>query len=480
LNRRKFLGTAAALGLARLGFGQEPRRRPNVVFILADDLGWGDLSCYGQVRMKTPNLDRLARQGTLFTQFYVASAVCSPSRAAFMTGHFPARHGIHSAIGGARKNKQRGIANWLDPKVPTIARLLKGAGYATGHFGKWHLVSVNAPDAPEPEAYGVEACRITGSKTHAFEGIQDPYFRARSTSLIVDEAIRFIEANRQRPFYLNVWTLIPHATLHPTEEQMEPFRGLAPGRRLPYKGAFQIYYATIRDLDTQVGRLLAKLDELGLADDTLVVFSSDNGPEDIQCRNASHSGVGSPGPLRGRKRSLYEGGVRMPFIARWPSHVPAGRADKTSVVAAVDFLPTVCKLAGVDLPKGYQPDGEDVSDILAGKPRPRTKPLFWEWRYRILGPTINQSPMLAVRDGDWKLLLNPDRSRVELYRIARDPSEVDNLADQHPDIVERLAAKALAWQKSLPQGIVDPGAGRNDYRWPGTTPPQPVKPKAPK
>ena len=162
--------------------------------------------------------------------------------------------------------------------------------------------------------------------------------------------------------------------------------------------------------------------------------------------------------------------MREPWIVRWPGHVAAGRVDRTSVITAVDFLPTVCHLAGVSVPTDLEPDGEDTSDILLAMSRPRTCAIMWEWRYRVLGPVLNQSPMLAIRDGRWKLLLNPDRSRVELYDIPSDPSELTNLADHNPDVVNRLARQVLAWQKTLPPGPVEPGAGKKGYSWPKAAP----------
>jgi N-acetylgalactosamine-6-sulfatase len=461
LRRRDFLRAAAA-ALAPAAFAQKGQP-PNIIFILADDLGWGDLGCYGHPNIKTPGLDRLARQGTQFTQFYVNGSVCSPSRSAFMTGHFPARHRVHGHFADAALNEARGMPNWLDPAVVTLPKLLKQAGYASAHFGKWHLGS--GPGAPGPEAYGFDDHRSINANGPTWDQ-KDRFFRARSTQLIVDETIRFIEQNRNKPFYANVWSLLPHATLDPTEEQLTPYERFAPAGQLPHKGATQIYYASVSALDREIGRLLARLDELGLAASTLVLFSSDNGPEDIHIRNASHSGVGSSGPFRGRKRSLYEGGVRLPFLVRWPGHVPAGRVDNNSVLTAVDFLPTLSKLAAVEVPAQWKLDGEDVGDILLGRFRPRTMPILWEWRFNIAGDVLNRSPILAIREGDFKLLLNPDRSRTELYNIPRDPSELHNLAQDHPEIVERLAKQVLAWQKALPEGPVDKGAGRNDYPWP--------------
>lgn len=438
--------------------------RPNMVFILADDLGWGDLGCYGHPHIKTPNLDRLAKGGAQFTHFYVNGSVCSPSRCAFFTGQYPARHRIHGHYAASEQNEARGMSNWLDVRVPNVARLLKQSGYATAHIGKWHLG--NHSGGPPPDQYGFDFVG-TGESGGTEGPTTDPYFRARSTALFVDEAIGFIERSKEQSFYLQLWTLVPHATLNPTDEQLKPYDGFAPGGKgFPHKSAAQIFYASVTDLDAQIGRLVARLEQLGLAEKTLIVFSSDNGPEDIHVRNAGHSGIGSAGPFRGRKRSLYEGGVRVPFIAYWPAHVKPRRVDSDGVVAGVDWLPTVCQLAGAKLPADHALDGEDMSDVLLGKSRQRTRPLTWEWRFPIAGEPFHRSPMLSIRDGDWKLLLNPDRGRVELYDIPRDPTELLNLAKENSVVVERLAARVLAWQKELPAGPLDRGAGKNEYRLP--------------
>jgi N-acetylgalactosamine-6-sulfatase len=285
--------------------------------------------------------------------------------------------------------------------------------------------------------------------------------------VFVDESLKFIQQHKDQPFYLQLWTLVPHATLNPTDEQMAPYARLHPsGPKFPHRSAAEIFYASVTDLDAQIGRLVKGLDELGLSDNTLIVFSSDNGPEDIHIRNAGHSGVGSAGPFRGRKRSLYEGGVRVPFIVRWPGRVPAGRIDEQSIVAGCDLLPTVCKLASVTVPQGHALDGEDVSDILRGYPRPRKTDLYWNWRFRIAGEVFHHSPVLAIREGDYKLLMNADKSRIELYDIPGDPTQLANLAEKHPVVVERLSTKLLAWHKTLPEGPNDPSAGKLNYAWP--------------
>jgi len=470
INRRKFLGfvgtAAAAATLPSIAFAAGQKRKqdkPNFVFIFADDLGWGDLACYGNQQIKTPNLDRLAKQGKLFTQFYVSGSVCSPSRAAIMTSHYPARLGIHGHFATHQQNKARGMPNWLDPNVHTVTKLLKSAGYVTGHFGKWHLGSGDG--APAPGEYGIDEHYTVNSNGPQLEGQDDPYFRAKSTAQIVDRTIEFIEKSRDKSFYVNVWTLLPHATLHPTDEQMKPYERYAPAG-VPYKGTKQIYYASVSDLDQQIGRLIKRIDELGLAENTVIAFSSDNGPEDFDIRNAVHSGIGSTGPFRGRKRSIYEGGIREPFIIRWANHIPASKVDETTVVAGVDWLPTICNLAGVKLPDGLNPDGEDMSAALLGKPKERTKTLMWEWRFRVFGHITNKCPILAIRDGKWKLLMNPDRSRIELYDIPTDATELNNLADQHPEIVRKLSEKLLKWQATLPPGPVENTAGSNAYPWP--------------
>jgi len=438
---------------------------PNVIFILADDLGWGDLGCYGHPITKTPHIDALAARGTLFTNFYVNGSVCSPSRCAFFTGQYPSRHRIHGHYATPEQNKARGMSDWLEPQAPNTARLLKSAGYATAHIGKWHLGSNSG--GPEPDKYGFDYVG-SGEKDGANGPAADPHYRANSTRLFVDEAIQFIEKHRDGPFFTQIWTLVPHATLNPTPEQMKEYPRLhAGGPDFPHASAAQIFSSSVTDLDTQLGRLFKALDDMKLADKTIIVFSSDNGPEDIHISNAGHSGIGSAGPFRGRKRSLYEGGVRVPGIICWPGHVPAGRIDKQSIVSGVDLLPSICSLAGVELPEEHALDGEDMSDTWTGETRPRKRPLMWEWRFRIAGEPFHHSPELAIRDNKWKLLMNPDRSRVELFDLNQDLTQLDNVAEHHPDIVERLSKQVTEWAKTLPDGPHDPGAGKMNYPMPG-------------
>ena len=439
-------------------------KRPNVIFILTDDQGWNDAHFAGHPYVKTPNLDKFASQSTWFRQFYVAATVCSPSRTAFMTSHNPARHFVHGHFAEHAANAGREMPDWLDPQVKTLPGLLKSAGYATAHFGKWHLGGGDG--APVPQAYGVDVSKVVNGPGDQLGDEKEPYFRARSTSLIVDETIKFIREHKDQPFYTNVWTLLPHAPLKPTPEQLKVYEDLAPNADDPGFGAWmqkylanakdlksqmQVFCASLTDLDTQLGRLFTALDELGVADNTLIFYSSDNGAEDYRIGNASNAGVGNTGPLRARKRSMYEGGIRTFGLLRWPGHVAAGRVDETSVIGGVDFLPTICKLAGVDVPTNMKPDGEDVSDICLGTSRPRTKPLNWEWLFAVRGEEDGYlPPMLAVRDGDWKLFVSHKGDSAQLYNIPKDVGEEHDVATANPAVVKSLTEKALAWAKALP------------------------------
>ncbi len=467
ITRRSFLLASVASGLGgfvpAMASPQPAAKRPNIIFLFADDLGWGDLSCYGNRRVKTPALDKLASDGTLFTQFYVAGSVCSPSRTAIMTGHYPARHRVFGHFARDAVNERRGMPNALDPKVPTLTDALQEAGYATGHFGKWHLGTLS------PGEYGIDvfrtntACNMPGKDP---VDIWSPKARPTCTKDILDSALEFVQSADGKPFYANIWFSDVHATLNPSKEQLKKTERYHP-KGVDFHGVDQVYYAALIEMDRQIGLFLDKLDRLGLRENTLVIFSSDNGPEDFQISNAAHSGVGRTGPFRGRKRSIYEGGIRVPFILRWPGRVPQGRVNDATVVNGVDFVPTLCRIAGASSSSFSDLDGEDVSDVWLGATRRRERACFWEWRYRVYGHPLNQPPRLAVRDGDYKLLMNPDRSRVELYDIVRDPSELQNLATTRPDVTERLSKRLLDWNAMLPGSPVESVAGTSHWRWPG-------------
>lgn len=449
------------------------KQTPNIIFILCDDLGWGDLGCYGNRDIKTPNIDRLAHQGLLFTNFYVNSPVCSPARAAIMTGQFPSKIGIHYAMGQHDWNVQCNMPDYLDSEIPTITRYFQKAGYKVGHFGKWHLGGPYNEGTPSPKEYGIdEYATLMTDGWNDYRKPDDP--RSEWAGRNIDIAIRFLEKNQNNPFFLNIWLFDVHSTVDPSDEQMAPYKdkwlriGRQPTSR-DYKGAMQIYYAAVTNVDKQVGRLVKRLDELGLSN-TIIMLASDNGPSPVWGADTSHSGAGSAGPFRGSKGNLYEGGIRVPFIVRWPGKTSANKVDDTTIISGADLLPSLCNICNITVSKDGKLDGEDMSDAILGTPMQRKKPLMWEFRFPPnggRGRTINCSPMLAVRDGKWKLLINHDLSRVELYDLIKDSTEVDNVANEHENTVKRLSELLLKWHKLLPDADkIPPMAGSNYYPWP--------------
>ena len=420
--------------------------KPNIVFIFADDWGWGDLSCHGHPWLKTPHLDRLASEGIDFHQFNVLNPVCSPSRAAVITGQYPARRCIHQHFAAPASNTQRGMPDWLDPKAPSLPRFLKQAGYRTAHFGKWHLTNRETHGAPTPDAYGYDEAKVFNG------GAEWPSADLHAAG---DDAVAFIKANAGKPFFVNVWIHESHTPHVPTKESMQRWQHLDEQQ--------QVYAAVITDGDNAVGEVLAALKDAGVENNTIVMFSSDNGPEgtgknkNFGAKDAhtnsqgydTYYSVGSTGGLRGRKRSLFEGGVRVPFIVRWPGHTPAGARNDKTVFTAVDLLPTLCAAAGVTLPADYQGDGENLLDAFEGQAITRNRPIFWEWLGNQTEP--DWWPRLAVREGDWKLALTHDATRVELHRLADDRAEAADVAEKHLDVVARLTKLALDWKATLPE-----------------------------
>lgn len=427
--------------------------RPNIVFIYADDWGWGDLACHGHPRLKTPNLDRLAKEGTDFQQFVVCNPVCSPSRTAIVTGQYPARHLVHQHFADHDLNEARGMPDWLDPKATLLPRLMKEAGYKTAHFGKWHLSGGGREMTPPlPAEYGYDDAAVwTGPGKSVFEGMgmadadnaaHDKHKASFLTTAATDHALRFIGEAGDKPFYINLWLHETHHLVSATEEDKKAY----PDTTEPHR----TYYSAITRADKQIGRVLALLDEKGLAGNTIVFFSSDNGPENSMTKPGQkfYYSQGVTGGLRGQKRSLYMGGVNVPFIVRWPGVVPAGRVDKTSVLAGVDVMPTVLAAAGIQPPAGWQPDGTDITAALKGEAFTRPAPLFWEWR----GPNSKEAdwPQLAMRDGDHTLVTRFDGERVELYDLSQDRQQQNNLVTAQPGRAAHMMAAISAWQKTLP------------------------------
>lgn len=424
--------------------------KPNILFIFGDDWGWGDLSCHGHPYVKTPNIDRLAKEGTDFHRFTVASGVCSPSRTAVMTGHFPARYNIDGHFAWVPSNAKRNMPDWLSPDAPLLSRFLQGAGYLTGHFGKWHLANNMIPDSPLPSVYGFDAY---GAFNCA--GEQMPVHKD------ADNAIAFIrKAKRQeKPFFVNLWLHEPHTPFHTVPKYRWRFREL--------EERDNIYASVLSHADDRVGDVLDTLDRLGLTDNTLVIFSSDNGPAraskpvELGLSHDTATGAGYnlaaskgiTGGRKGYKAALFEGGIGVPFIARWPGKIAAGGVDKQTPISAVDLLPTFCEIAGVKLPGDYRPDGVSQVGALMGKANPlREKALFW----KMTGSwPINKSKPYhwvgyAVAKGQWKLVSNPDGSHVELYDMVADPFEKYDVKGEHGDVVKRLVGELERWKGTLP------------------------------
>jgi arylsulfatase A-like enzyme len=436
--------------------------RPNVIVVLVDDMGYGDLSAYGERRVATPNLDRLARGGVRFTQYYANSPICSPSRVALTTGTYPSRWRVHSYLEARARNRARGMADWLDPSAPTLARALKQAGYATAHFGKWHMGGGrDVGDAPLPQAYGFD------ESLTSFEGLGERYLwrdrlneesaklgkgpihwteKSEMSRHYVDRTIDFMRRHRDRPFFVNLWPNDVHDEFEPRAGAADAFRAAA---RNDEEAKF---FAVLTEMDRQLGRVFAELRRLDLERNTIVVFTSDNGPTDWpRYYRAGIQPPGSAGPFRGRKWSLYEGGVRMPLIVRWAGRTPAGRVDSASVFSSVDLVPSLLRLAGSAPRAGARLDGEDVSAALLGRTASRRAPLYWYYPNDIKpGDASSATPALAVRDGRWKLLVRPDSTGLQLYDLAADPAEQRDQAAREPAVAARLAGAVLAWRRGLP------------------------------
>ena len=430
-------------------------RPPNIVFILADDLGYGDLGSYGQKRFATPHLDRLAAEGLRFTQHYGGATVCAPSRSALLTG----LHTGHTPIRGNLEVQPEG-QHPLPADTRTLAKLLQRAGYATGVFGKWGLGFPGSEGTPRRQGFdrffGFNCQRLGHHyyPDHLWDddtkiplaGNADRRNADYAPTLIHQQTLGFIEANRDRPFFCFVTTIIPHAELAAPESYLarhrgkygpeKPYQGVDDGptfRQGPYASQpdpHAAYAAMINLLDDQVGEIVATLRRLGLAENTLVVFTSDNGP--------SREGGSDPayfnrsGGLRGVKRDLYEGGIRVPLIAHWPGTVARGTVS-THVSAFWDWLPTFAELAGQPAPTGL--DGLSLTPTLTGRGR-QTQHDYLYWEFHEGGGRV------ALRQGDWKVVrydvLQAPDGPLALFNLAADPTETTDLAARHPDRVKAL------------------------------------------
>jgi arylsulfatase A-like enzyme len=442
MNRTLCGWTACVLALLPFAAarGAEPSAsKPNIVFILADDLGYGDLGCYGQQRIKTPHLDRMAADGMRFTQFYAGSTVCAPSRCALMTG----LHTGHCLIRGNAKDSLR-------PQDVTVAKLLKDSGYATGLIGKWGLGNEGSPGVPTKQGFDYFYGYLDQVHAHNYY----PAFLMRneervpmknvvpgpgdfgsgvatkkveySHDLFAEEALSFIDRNKDRPFFLYLAFTIPHANNEAGKQGMEvPDYG--PYKDIDWPEAQKGHAAMITRMDADIGRLFDRLKKHGLDENTLVLFTSDNGPhrEGGNDPDFNHS----HGPLRGIKRDLYEGGIRVPLLARWPGKVPAG-GTSDFVGAFWDVLPTLAELGGAKTPAGL--DGLSFVPTLLGQKEKQKQheSLYWAFYER--------GGAQALRMGRWKAVQQPVHASIQLYDLDNDVAEKKDVAAQHPEVVAKM------------------------------------------
>ena len=438
--------------------------RTNVIFVLADDLGFAELGCYGNRNAKTPNLDRLAAEGIRFNQFFVNSPICSPSRVAFTTGQHPSRWNVTSYIDNRAANRKRDMADVLDPKAPSLARILQSAGYRTAHVGKWHMGGGrDVGDAPLISEYGFDV-----SLTQ-FEGLGDrllPTFdtlypnqehrahplanqsaklgrgnvefvkRHEVSGRFVKHAMAFIRAAQEanQPFYVNVWPDDVHTPLEPSPDS----RG---------DDLMSMYKGVLEELDRDLGELFESVrNDPKLRQNTIIIFASDNG----------HDAVITPvGNLRGHKATLYQGGIRTPLIVWWPGGQEAakvGSVNDSTVIAGYDLPPTVLDFANIPAPAGVTFDGQNMTDAFRGADRKRSGTLCWMRPPDRPGPK-GEFPDLAIRRGQWKLLIEENGTDEQLYDLDADPTESKNLARENPAIVKDLTAQLMTWRKSMPQAM---------------------------
>ncbi len=436
--------------------------RPNILIILCDDLGYGDLGCYDHPMIRTPNLDKLAKQGMLFTQCYAAAPVCSPSRAGLLTGRCPTRSGVYT---------------WIDPNNPmhlpanevTLATLLRRVGYRTAHIGKWHLNGMfNSAKQPQPGDHGFQHWFST--QNNAAPSHENPKNFVRngkavgptkgfSCQVVTDEAIAWLKGGRDSPdpFFLFVCFHEPHEPVASPPDLVASY----PKARNQDEAQ---YFANVTNIDVAAGRLLKTLDEMGAADNTIVFFTSDNGPETLLRYPRGTRSYGSVGVLRGRKLWLYEGGIRVPGILRWPGKTPAGKTSDEPLWS-LDLLPTLSRVAGAKVPADRPIDGADFLPALSGKKIERKTPLFWHY-YRALG-----EPRVAMREGDWVILAHAGPlpqgagaalkagdlemikgaklSTFELYNLRDDISQTKDVAKQEPERLRAMSERLRAMYREV-------------------------------
>lgn len=439
IKSKLLLSTALLTG----GMLQAKEKNPNVIIIYVDDMGIGDLSCYGGKLTQTPNIDRLGEEGIRFNQYYSAAPVSSASRVGVTTGQFPLSWSINTYLSDRKHNQNCEQKDFLDADAPSMGKAFKQAGYATGHFGKWHMGGGrDVDDAPQITAYGFDEYVSTWESPDPDPAITssdwiwastDSVRRWNRTAYFVDKTVDFIKKNNGTPFFINLWPDDVHTPWVPGEQYETD--------RSTWEKDYT-FIPVLEELDKQIGRLTQALSDMGVLDNTIIIFTSDNGPDPSFGQERTNQ-------LRGTKNSVYEGGIRMPMLLRWGDKIKTAKVDNNSVICSVDFYPSLCKMAGIKPEKNVKFDGTDMSKALTGqKEVQRKEMLFWDFgrnQYFNFPKAPHKSPHLAVRKGDWKLLCNSDGSNVELYNLADDRYEKNDLSALHPAIAKELKEKLLAW-----------------------------------
>jgi len=407
--------------------------KPNIIIILADDLGYGDIGCFGSKRFKTPNIDSLAAKGMKFTDFHSNGAVCSPTRAALLTGRYQQRTGITGVV-TARNHRHTG----LDLQETTFAEIAKEAGYTTGMFGKWHvgyLPKYNPVHQGFDEFIGYVSGNVDYHLHIDQTGIEDWWKedslkpeKGYTTDLIANHGVEFIRRNKEKPFLLYLAQEAPH---YPYQGRKDPPVYVPNKGKTKRSGSIETYREMIEVMDEGVGRILQAVDDADISTNTFIIFLSDNGP----------SGFGSAGQLRGKKGQIWEGGHRVPAIACWPGRIKAGSVSHLTAMGA-DLLPTITEMIGASQPKDVKWDGISLLDHLTGeKPLP-PRPLFWGCKNR-----------LAVRKGDYKLITTKSFRAPTLYNLNKDLGEKHNIAAEHPELTEELLKLLREWHQDVNKGV---------------------------
>lgn len=424
----------------------QAQSKPNVLIIYTDDMGAGDVSFLNNGWVKTPNIDKLASGGLIVTNYYSSSPVSSPSRVGLTTGRFPTEMGINCYLQTRKGNAACEQFDYLDASVPTMAKVMKSAGYTTGHFGKWHMGGGrDVIDAPQITEYGFDEYISTWESPNPDPVITDSAWiwsrtdqvkRWDRTAYFVDKTLDFLKRHKGEPCFVNLWPDDMHTPWVPSQKTMDSERT---SWTTPPN-----FKEVLTEYDKQIGRLMEGLTKLGLEKNTIVVFTSDNGPAPSFQQMRTNS-------LLGVKCSLYEGGIRMPFAIHWPEKIKAGGINDSSIVCAVDLLPSLCALTGAKLPLDMELSGEDMSRALLGEPQIRKKDLMWDFgrnkafNYPRGKNAKQKSPHLAIRRGSMKLLVDSWDENFELYDLVADPKETTNIAEQNPDLVKELHIVLMEW-----------------------------------